>query len=130
MKRETGHYERSSVAGEVVAAFVPHPLPPAAPALEWSGDLQGLLARAEEGLRLLELSGDLIPSVDWFVYAFVRKEAVLSAQIEGTKASLMDLFELEAAGILEPLDDRRMGRTWGFEAYLADLREGTEPMGR
>jgi Fic family protein len=46
----------------------------------------------------LELAGDLVPSVEWFVYAFVRKEAVLSAQIEGTQATLMDLLEVEASG--------------------------------
>ena len=51
-----------------------------------------------ERLRLLELAGDLVPSVEWFVYAFVRKEAVLSAQIEGTQATLMDLLEVEASG--------------------------------
>ena len=39
-----------------------------------------------------------MPSVEWFVYAFVRKEAVLSAQIEGTQATLMDLLEVEASG--------------------------------
>ena len=46
----------------------------------------------------LELAGDLVPSVEWFVYAFVRKEAVLSAQIEGTQATLMDLLQVEASG--------------------------------
>jgi hypothetical protein len=54
--------------------------------------------RASESIRLLELAGDLVPSVEWFVYAFVRKEAVLSAQIEGTQATLMDLLEVEAFG--------------------------------
>ena len=97
MKRETGTYERTSVGGEEVAAFVPHPLPPDAPPLNLDGALQGLLARAEEKPRLLELSGDMISSIDGFVYAFVRREAVLSAQIEGTQASLMDLLEVEAS---------------------------------
>ena len=46
---------------------------------------------------MLDLAGDLVPSVEWFVYAFVRKEAVLSAQIEGTQATLMDLLEVEAS---------------------------------
>jgi len=98
MARTTGTYERSTIAGESVAAFVPHPLPLKEPPLDLSGDLAPLLARASESIRLLELAGDLVPSVEWFVYAFVRKEAVLSAQIEGTQATLMDLLEVEASG--------------------------------
>ena len=98
MKRETGEYEESVAAGEVVRAFVPYALPPAGPPLDLGGDLTPLRLRAEEQLRLLELAGDLVPSVDWFVYAFVRKEAVLSAQIEGTQATLLDLLEVEASG--------------------------------
>lgn len=98
MRRTTGTYERSTVAGEPVDAFIPHPLPPSAPPLDLGAGLAPLLARAEQSLRLLELAGDLVPSVEWFVYAFVRKEAVLSAQIEGTQATLMDLLEVEASG--------------------------------
>jgi len=97
LRRTTG-YERSTVAGESVEAFIPHALPPTEPPLDLDGELARLLARANESVRLLELAGDLVPSVDWFVYAFVRKEAVLSAQIEGTQATLMDLLEVEASG--------------------------------
>jgi Fic family protein len=98
MKRQTGEYERGTVAGEEVTAFIPFPLPPRDPPLDLDGDLAPLLSRAMEQVRLLDLSGDLVPSVEWFVYAFVRKEAVLSAQIEGTQATLMDLLEIEASG--------------------------------
>jgi len=98
MKRKTGEYERSTVAGEEVRAFVPYSLPPREPPLDLDGELAPLLARAEEQIRLLDLAGELVPSVEWFVYAFVRKEAVLSAQIEGTQATLMDLLEVEASG--------------------------------
>ena len=98
MTRTSGTYERSTVAGESVEAFVPHPLPPGDPPLDLSGDLAGLLARANESVGLLELAGDLVPSVEWFIDAFVRKEAVLSAQIEGTQATLMDLLEVEVSG--------------------------------
>ena len=98
MRRTTGTYERSTVAGEAVQAFVPHPLPPRDPPLAMEGALGDQLAHAVENLRLLDLAGDLVPSVEWFVYAFVRKEAVLSAQIEGTQATLMDLLEVEARG--------------------------------
>lgn len=73
-------------------------LPPKDPSLDIAGELGQRLARANENLRLVELAGDLVPSVEWFVYAFVRKEAVLSAQIEGTQATLMDLLEVEASG--------------------------------
>ena len=103
MKRKTGEYERSTVAGEEVSAFIPYPLPPREPPLDLAGELAPLLARAEEQVRLLDLAGDLVPSIEWFVYAFVRKEAVLSAQIEGTQATLMDLLEVEASGE-EPAD--------------------------
>ncbi|MDX9719901.1 MAG: Fic/DOC family N-terminal domain-containing protein [Myxococcota bacterium] len=98
MTRTTGIYERSTVAGESVEAFIPLPLPPTEPPLDLSGHLAPLLARANESIRLLELAGGLVPSIEWFVYAFVRKEAVLSAQIEGTQATLMDLLEVEASG--------------------------------
>ncbi len=103
MARKTGTVERSTVAGESVEAFIPHPLPPKDPPLDLGGEVGSLLARASESVRLLELAGDLVPSVEWFVYAFVRKEAVLSAQIEGTQATLMDLLEVEASGEA-PLD--------------------------
>jgi len=103
VERKTGEYERSTVAGEQVSAFIPYPLPPRNPPLNLDGEFAPLLARAEEQLRLLDLAGDLVPSVEWFVYAFVRKEAVLSAQIEGTQATLMDLLQVEASG-KDPVD--------------------------
>ncbi len=98
MNRKTGQYEISTVAGEEVKAFVPYPLPPREPPLNLGGELAPLLARAGEQVRLLDLAGELVPSIEWFVYAFVRKEAVLSSQIEGTQATLMDLLEVEASG--------------------------------
>lgn len=73
MQRQTGEYERSTVTGEEVAAFIPFPLPPRDPPVKLDGDLAQLLGRASEQLRLLDLAGDLVPSVEWFVYAFVRK---------------------------------------------------------
>ena len=112
MKRQTGEYERSTVAGEEVSAFIPFPLPPGDPPLDLDGDLAPLLARAREQVRLLDLAGDLVPSVEWLVYAFVRKEAVLSAQIEGTQATLMDLFEVEASG--EPPVDAEVEAVCGY----------------
>ena len=96
MVRSTGTYEVTSVGGENVQAFIPHALPPERPRIRIVGDLASLLQSAETGLARLEAAGRMVPSLDWFVYAFVRKEAVISSQIEGTQASLDDLFATEA----------------------------------
>lgn len=95
-KRATGRYERTSVGGEEVAAFVPHALPPADPPIVVDAALAERLRAAEQALVRLELAGEMVPSLDWFIYAFVRKEAVLSSQIEGTQATLVDLLTFEA----------------------------------
>jgi Fic family protein len=96
MARVTGRYERTAVAGEEVRAFVPRPLPPADPTLSLDSEALELLGRAERELSRLELAGEMVPSVDWFIYGFVRKEAVISSQIEGTQATLIDLLTFEA----------------------------------
>jgi Fic family protein len=103
--RSTGRYEPTSVAGEEVAAFVPSPLPPADPPLRHDAALTDRLRAAEQGLARLELAGQMVPSLDWFIYAFVRKEAVLSSQIEGTQASLVDLLTFEAEESTPPNAD-------------------------
>lgn len=96
MARSTGRYELTSIAGERIRAFVPHPLPPTRPVIRISGDMAVQLTAAETSLAKLEAAGRMVPSLDWFVYAFVRKEAVISSQIEGTQASLTDLLATEA----------------------------------
>ena len=96
MPRTTGSYETTSVAGENVRAFVPHPLPPVRPSLKVAGALAEHLRAAESALTRLESAGRMVPALDWFVYSFVRKEAVVSSQIEGTQASLTDLLTVEA----------------------------------
>jgi Fic family protein len=95
-RRKTGTYERTTVGGEEVAAFVPAPLPPDAPPLVLEGAVLERLRVAEQALARLELAGEMVPSLDWFIYAFVRKEAVLTSQIEGTQATLVDLLKFEA----------------------------------
>lgn len=95
-KRATGRYERTTVGGEEVAAFVPYALPPAEPPIVVEAALAERLRAAEQALVRLELAGEMVPSLDWFIYAFVRKEAVLSSQIEGTQATLVDLLAFEA----------------------------------
>ena len=94
--RVTGRYETTSVAGEKVRAFVPFPLPPAEPPLELSPELLGNIRSAEEAVRRLDVAAGLVPSIDWFIYGFVRKEAVVTSQIEGTQATLVDVLDYEA----------------------------------
>ncbi|MGP8034594.1 MAG: Fic family protein [Steroidobacteraceae bacterium] len=105
--RVTGRTVKKTVAGEEVAAFVPYALPPRDPPLELDGARATLLARAEQALARLEIAGEMVPSLDWFIYAFVRKEAVLSSQIEGTQATLIDLLEFEAEQDQRATDDVR-----------------------
>lgn len=104
MQRLTGRFERTSAGGEEVAAFVPYPLPPQGPPLAIDAPLASRLHSAQLALARLELAGDMIPSLDWFIYAFVRKEAVLSSQIEGTQATLVDLFSFEADPLVAPMN--------------------------
>ncbi len=94
MIRSTGHYVTTTVAGESVQAFVPNALPPKLTAKALA-ELQGPLQAAEAALDKLNLAGEMIPSLDWFIYAFVRKEALLSSEIEGTQATLVDVFSFE-----------------------------------
>jgi Fic family protein len=95
MARIVGGTRKSTVAGETVAAFIPSSLPPSGPPLALD-DLGDVLPRAEHALSRLDLAGEMVPSLDWFIYAFVRKEAVVSSQIEGTEATLDDLLTFEA----------------------------------
>ncbi len=104
MKRQTGFYEISTMLGEAVRAFVPLALPPEEPVLDVAV-LAGLNARAELALaRLAGVSG-LVPSVDWLLYSAIRKEALFTSQIEGTQATLMDVFDDEAGLKLRNVDD-------------------------
>ena len=96
MKRKTGSLKKTTTAGEQVSAFVPYPLPPAKPPLHIDSELEALLAKADAALSLLRLAEKLVPSADWFLYGFARKEAVISSQIEGTQATLKDVLNFEA----------------------------------
>ncbi|MEX2149650.1 MAG: Fic family protein [Steroidobacteraceae bacterium] len=94
----TGHFEETTTAGERVRAFVPNPLPPEPP-IDLSGTPQAHLDAALLACGRLDGVSALLPDPDLFLYAYVRREAVLSSQIEGTQSSLSDLllFELEDA---------------------------------
>jgi Fic family protein len=104
MSRVSGTNISSIVQGEVVRAFVPHRLPPSQPGLaaqsyeEWNRAAELALA------RLAAVSG-LVPSVEWLLYSAIRKEALLTSQIEGTQATLTDLFAQEAGLALSNRDD-------------------------
>ena len=104
MKRSTGSYVTTSVVGESVQAFVPDALPPANPVLvlEAFADLN---RKAELALARLSGVAGLAPSLDWLLYGAIRKEALLTSQIEGTQASLTDLFDSEAGGIVCNADE-------------------------
>lgn len=126
--RITGTYDRTTIAGEEVAAFVPHPLPPRDPPLTLDDEARQLLRGAEEQLARLEHASGLVPSLGWFVYGFVRKEAVVSSQIEGTRATLIDLLAFEARGG-EPAADAELrevcNHVEALDSARAELRSGT-----
>jgi Fic family protein len=96
MQRTTGTYRTTTVGGEKVRAFIPHALPPQRPPLQITGDLPRLLAEATVAIGRLEVAGTMVPSTGWFLYGFVRKEALVSSQIEGTQATLEDVLVREA----------------------------------
>ena len=102
--RKTGQYVTTSTVGETVRAFVPAPLPPD-PSLRLE-PLHTLMEEANQALGRLDGMSTILPDPRLFVYMYVRKEAVLSAQIEGTQSSLADLLHFEAEGKPgAPIDD-------------------------
>ncbi|MCA8931178.1 MAG: Fic family protein [Rhodospirillaceae bacterium] len=99
-----GRFVEAPAGAEIVRAFVPPPLPPQPPIDVLS--LLGRLSRADRALGRLDGISTLLPDQQLFLYMYVRKEAVLSSQIEGTQSTLTDLlrFETEAQGGT-PIDD-------------------------
>lgn len=96
MPRKTGTYRITAAGGEQIRAFVPRVLPPANPPLVLGDELTRRLSEACAALQRLAIAGAMVPSADWFLYGFVRKEAVVSSQIEGTQATLQDVLTFEA----------------------------------
>jgi len=125
MRRDaTGRYEITSTAGEAVRAFVPAPLPPQPPVV-LEGPLHALHEQALLACGRLDGVSSLLPDPELFLYAYVRREALLSSQIEGTQSSLSDLllFELEEApGV--PFDD-----VVEVSSYVAGLEHGLSRLG-
>lgn len=115
----TGTYENSVAGGETCRAFVPAPLPPDPP-LSIDAALQERLDEAHLALGRLDSVALLLPETSVFLYSYVRKEAVMSSQIEGTQSSLSDLMRYEADGVPGvPLDDVRE-----VSSYVAALEQG------
>lgn len=115
----TGTYAPSVAHGMACQAFVPAPLSPSPP-VEWTASLQEKLDQAHLALGRLDSLTTLLPDAATFLYSYVRKEAVLSSQIEGTQSSLADLllFEEDAApGV--PIDD-----VMEVSCYVAALDHG------
>lgn len=107
MPRTTGTYRTTRTAGEEVRAFVPHPLPPADPPLVLDEALGAALAAATTAMGRLAVAADMVPSAEWFLYGFVRKEALITSQIEGTQATLQDVLASEAGEPAQRPDDVR-----------------------
>jgi Fic family protein len=83
-----------STVREPYRAFVPGPLPPVPP-IEWTPGLERRFAATNTALGRLDCVATLLPDTTVFLYSYVRKEAVLSSQIEGTQSSLSDLLLFE-----------------------------------
>ena len=104
MTRITGTYVLTTTLGEPVRAFVPHALPPTEPTLAPSFWAAGNDAAVMALQRLSAVAG-LVPSVEWLVYSAIRQEALMTSQIEGTQATLVDLFDEEAGLAISNIDD-------------------------
>ncbi len=125
-RRATGQYRAVSAASERFRAFVPKPLPPHPPVV-WSGALRRRFDDALLALGRLDAVTALLPNAALLLYSFVRKEAVLSSQIEGTQSSFADLLLYEIDGQPGvPIDDaREVSRcVAALERGLKELRGG------
>lgn len=125
LKPRLGRYVETLVAGERVRAYLPPALPPR-PSLDLL-PLVGLIEEANRALGRLDGLTTILPDTSLFIYMYVRKEAVLSSQIEGTQSSLSDLLlheEMAAPGA--PIDDVEEVSSYvaAMEHGLHRLREG------
>ncbi|MBU1156292.1 MAG: Fic family protein [Proteobacteria bacterium] len=114
-----GNIISCSVAGEKYQAYVPAPLPPKPP-IKLSPDLDGLLEKSLLALGRLDSISTLLPDTRLFIYMYVRKEAVLSSQIEGTQSSLSDLLLYES----EELPGFPLDEVQEVSNYIAAMNHG------
>jgi Fic family protein len=122
--RTTGRRIDFSTGGDSYSAFVPDPLPPDPP-LSLSGSMQDLRDRANRALGRLDGIAGVLPETSLFVYMYVRKEAVLSSQIEGTQSSLSELLLFESEQVTGvPLDDVEE-----VSKYVAAMKHGLQRLG-
>ena len=105
MARQTGRYRITTTLGEQVRAFVPYPLPPADPPLTIDESTAVIHAGAQAALSRRAVAVAMVLDTDWFLYGFVRKEAVITSQIEGTQATLPDIVTYEVTDRAERPDD-------------------------
>lgn len=116
-----GSYKEQHSGNLVYNAFIPKPLPPEPP-LQFDSELTHLLSQADQSIGRLDGIIKHIPNPDLFVLMYVKKEAVLSSQIEGTQASLADILEKEENIIAgESDDDVKVTLN-----YIKALNEGLE----
>ena len=117
-RHRAGRYEPQATG---YRAFIPAPLPPDPP-ITIDNEMQTLLSRADRALGRLDGSIQTLPNPDLFILMYMRKEAVLSSQIEGTQASLTDLLEAEA----KVLRSEHPGDVEEVANYVAAMNLGLE----
>lgn len=128
MKRETGTYRVTRCDKEEVRAFVPAPLSPVNPPLILDDEARRSLSNAMAALGKLAVAANMVPNAGWFLYGFVRKEALITSQIEGTQATLQDVLAFEAGEKAERPDDVREVCNY-VDALTFTRRELARPKG-
>lgn len=104
MRRASGQFIETASYDETVNAFIPASLPPAAPEIDPASYLE-LNTKAEKSLDKLAGMSGLVASSEWLVYSAIRKEALLTSQLEGTQATLTDIFDEEAGLAVANVED-------------------------
>lgn len=122
MEQTSDRSGRFVLQPEGYAAFVPNPLPPE---IRYDGGLQSLLSAADRAMARLDGMSRVLPNPDLFIAMYVKKEALLSSQIEGTQASLRGVLEVEAS--LEPDED--LNEIGEVINYIDAMHYGLETVG-
>ena len=94
-RKTTGRYEPFGTGPDRYRAFIPFPLPPRDPPIAIDSSLSQLAERATHAVGRLEGAASLLPDINLLLYSYVRQEAVLPSQIEGTQSSISDVFLLD-----------------------------------